>query len=339
MNHKHEKIKSGSNPQEITQSRVEYVGVDISLEHLDVYNAGRTKRFSNDSKGINQIEHMLDDAQDGVKRMLVYESTGWLSRKLAEELVQRNIAQICLNPTKVRNYARAMGIHAKTDILDSQVIAMYAQSRKMKENVEVNRNIMKLKELESGREFFVRRLAQTRTARAGLKDEMLLKLNEEAQQEDERHVKEIEEQMKQIVMGDEEKRELYEFLQTLPGIGEKVSMALISQLPELGKMNKKQAAALVGVAPYNWESGKMRGRRKTRYGRRHIRNMLYLAVISTLGLKRSPLKDLYERLKERGKPSKVAIIACVRKMVIWLNSETRKWRERREGAISSERRK
>ena len=338
MNHKYEKIKTNPCPQDTMGSRIEYVGVDISLEHLDVYNAGRTKRFSNDSNGIEQIRRMLN-VQDGVKRMLVYESTGWLSRQLAEELAQRNIAQVCLNPLQVRNYARARGIHAKTDILDSQIIAMYAQSMQMKENVEVNRNIMKLKELESGREFFVRRLAQARTARAGLKDEMLLKLNEEAQQEDERHVKEIEEQMKQIVMGDEEKRELYEFLQTLPGIGEKVSMALISQLPELGNMNKKQAAALVGVAPYNWESGKMRGKRRTRYGRRHIRNMLYLAVISTLRLKGSPIKDFYERLKGEGKASKVAIIACVRKMVIWLNSETRKWRERREGAISSERRK
>ena len=335
MKQKQEKNKTNPCPQDTMGSRVEYVGVDISLEHLDVYNAGRTKRFSNDSKGINQIERMLD-VQDGVKRTLVYESTGWLSRKLAEQLAQRNIAQICLNPTKVRNYARAMGIHAKTDILDSQVIAMYAQSTKMKENVEVNRDIMKLKELESGREFFVRRLAQTQTARAALSDKTLIKINEEAQREDERHVEEIEEQMKQIVRGNKEMREQYEFLQTLPGIGEKISMALISQLPELGKLNRKQVAALVGVAPYNWDSGKMRGKRMTRYGRRHIRNLLYLAVIGRLGFKGSPIREYYEKLKGEGKASKVAIIACVRKMLIWINSETRKWRARREGAITSE---
>ena len=113
-------------------------------------------------------------------------------------------------------------------------------------------------------------------------------------------------------------------------------MALISQLPELGKLNRKQVAALVGVAPYNWDSGKMSGKRLTRYGRRHIRNLLYLAVISTLRFKGSPIRDFYEKLKGEGKASKVAIIACVRKMIIWINSETRKWRARREGAISSE---
>ena len=220
MKQKQEKIKTNPYPQDTMGSRVEYVGVDISLEHLDVHNAGRTKRFSNDSNGINQIQRMLD-VQYGVKRMLVYESTGWLSRKLAEQLARCNIAQICLNPTKVRNYARATGIHAKTDILDSQVIAMYAQSTNMKENVEVNRNIMKLKELESGREFFVRRLAQTQTARAALSDETLIKINEEAQQEDKRHVEEIEEQMKRIVRGDKDLRKQYDFLQTLPGIGKK----------------------------------------------------------------------------------------------------------------------
>ncbi len=135
----------------------------------------------------------------------------------------------------------------------------------------------------------------------------------------------LERKWKKTIRSDEELSARYDFYKTLRGIGPRIGMALTSQMPELGTLNRRQAASLAGVAPYNWDSGKMNGKRIPRFGRKRIRSLLCLSVISSLRYKDSPIRDFYMRLKKEGKSSKTAIVAGIRKLLIWINSETRKW--------------
>jgi len=135
----------------------------------------------------------------------------------------------------------------------------------------------------------------------------------------------IAKEMEKTIRSDEELSERYEFYKTLRGIGPRIGMALISQMPELGTLNHRQVASLAGVVPFNWDSGKMNGKRIPRFGKKRIRSLLYLSVVSSLRYKDSPIKDFYLRLKEAGKSSKTAIVAWIRKLPVWINSETRKW--------------
>lgn len=328
MHQKHKKSKPESTKTE-TQSYQgpKYLGVDISKENLDVYFEGKYKRYSNDDKGLTKIQGLLQKQTGPV--LFTYESTGWLSRKLAFRLQDMGIAQVCLNPLRVRQYARSMGVKAKTDKLDCELIAEYAQHTQAQSNVTENPTLLTLKELHSGLEFFKKRKAQMKTNKAAYTNKTIQKEQEKAIKDDEKRIENLQKAMMELVLNDEELKARYEFYLTLKGIGPCIALALICQLPELGEMNRRQAAALVGVAPYNCDSGKMKGKRITMHGRDEIRKLLYLSAISALHFKESPIKDYNKRLREAGKPTKVAAVASTRKLLIWINSETKKWLKER----------
>lgn len=329
QNHKKSKPESAKASTQRSQG-VKYLGADISKEYLDISFEGRYKRYTNDDKGLAKIQELLQKQTEAV--LFAYESTGWLSRKLAFRLQNMGIAQVCLNPLNVRNYARAMGKQAKTDKLDCAIIAEYARHTQAESNVSEDAKLLKLKELYSSYEFFKKRKAQMKTNMAAYTNKLILKEQEKAIQDDEKRISNLEKAMMDIVQKDKELKERYEFYLTLQGIGPCISLALICLLPELGEMNRRQAAAIVGLAPYNWESGKMNGKRITRHGRESIRKLLYLSGISALHYKESPIKDYNKKLREAGKPAKVAAVASARKLLIWINSQTKNWLESREKA-------
>ena len=304
-----------------------FIGVDLSSESLDVCCAGKTTRLTNDKKGLEKLFKLVSKSPQGT--IVAYESTGWLSRNFAMELARKGISQTCLNPSRVRNYARALGIKAKTDKLDCQTIARYASDTDAKENVSHHLALLKLKELETAYEFFRRRAAQAQAAMCAQSNKLIAKEMQKAIKHDEKQLAVIEKEMEKTIRSDEELSARYDFYKTLQGIGPRIGRALISQMPELGTLNRRQAASLAGVAPFNWDSGKMNGKRIPRFGRKRIRSLLYLSVVSSLRYKDSPIKDFYLRLKKEGKSSKTAIVAGIRKLLIWINSETRKWLEER----------
>ncbi len=320
MHQNNKKSKAESYQPEAAERN--FIGVDLSLESLDVCCAGKITRLTNDKKGLEKLFKLVGKSPKGT--IVAYESTGWLSRNFAMQLARKGISQTCVNPSRVRNYARALGIKAKTDSLDSQAIARYASDMDAKENVSNNLALLKLKELETAYEFFSRRAAQARTAMHSQSNKLIANEMQKAIAHDEKQLARIEKEMEETIRSDEELSARYDFYKTLRGIGPRIGMALTGQMPELGTLNRRQAESLAGVAPFNWDSGKMNGKRIPRFGRKWIRSLLYLSVVSSLRYKDSPIRDFYMRLKKEGKSSKTAIVAGIRKLLIWINSETRK---------------
>lgn len=327
MKQQNAKVKS-----EHTQSAIhgtKYLGVDISLEHLDTYFDGKYKRLTNNQEGVDKLYKII--AQQEAPVIVAYESTGWLSRMLAEKLFVYGIRQVCLNPSRVRDYARGVGFKAKTDKIDCEMIARFAEQTGAKCNVSENATQLKIKEYQSAFNYYKQRSIQSKTAIAAYKNNSFIREQiQNSINQDERQMEIILEQMYKLIEEEKELLDRYMFYVGIPGIGPRTASLLVSSLPELGQMTRKEVASLVGVAPYNWDSGKMRGKRRTKFGRRDVKSALYLVVISSLRMKNSPIKETYYRLKERGKPSKVAIIACARKLIIHLNTATRKWLEQKE---------
>ena len=316
-------IKSKPEHTETATHGTKYLGVDISSEHLDVYLNGKYKRFNNNQEGIKKLKALIDRQNEPV--LVAYESTGWLSRILAMQLLSMGISQVCLNPTRVRNYARAIGVQAKTDKKDCEMIARFAEQTQAQANVTESPVLMRLKELQSSLNFFKRRMVHAKSSLSAQRDKFLIREMQRAIAHDEKQIERIDKEMHKLIKANQEMQERYDYYLSLQGIGPHTALALLSQLPELGRMNRRQVASLVGLAPFNWDSGKMTGKRKTRMGRKGIKSLLYLSVTSLLRLHDHPISIMYKRLKQKGKKPIVAMVACMRKLLIWLNAETRRW--------------
>ena len=320
--------KSKSEHTKSATHGTKYLGVDVSSEHLDIYFEGKYKRVTNNQDGLNEMYDMIKQQKETV--IVAYESTGWLSRILAERLLAMGIRHVCLNPTRVRHFARALGANAKTDKIDCEMITRFASQTKARSSALDGVTQLKLKEYQTVMRYFRQRCTDAKITMAAYKgDPFIREQIQHAIAQDEKQIQIIADEMYKRIEEHEELQERYEFYLSLPGIGPRTASVLLISMPELGRLNRREAASLIGVAPYNWDSGKMKGRRIPRFGRKHVRSILYMSVISSLRLKNSPIKDTYHRLKEHGKPSKVAMIACVRRLIIWLNAETKKWLEKK----------
>ncbi len=329
--------KSNTESARESTQKYTYVGVDISRDKLDICYEGECFTCENSEQGVDELVELFGAKKREV--VVAYESTGWLTRYFTLRLQQRGIKQICINPSLIRSFARSMKIKAKTDKLDSRVIKLYAETAQLQPDERISEDTIRLKELESARMYYTERAAQAKTARAGLHDKLALKLNEKSIKEDEEKIQKLDGAMDKLIERNESLKQKVEYYKTIPGIGDRIAKALAIELPELGELNRGQIASLVGVAPYNNDSGEKSGKRVVRQGRKRIRKLLYMGVIAMIRRKQGVIYELYTRLREAGKASKVAIIACVRKVLIWLNSETRKRfverEEREEGGIES----
>lgn len=298
-----------------------FVGIDISKDRLDVHvrPVGIGFSVSNDATGYAALIARLRPLQS---QRIVLEATGGYERALWLALSEAGLIAAVVNPRQVREFARASGRLAKTDRLDAAVIAHFAETfspigirnpdpvaDRLGEHVLYRRG---LKDEIVALENQLRRLEgpalRTRAERrlAGLRDE----------------VKEIEREMRVIVDGDPAKKALFACLTALKGVGLVLACTLIANMRELGTLSRHQAAALIGVAPFNRDSGKMRGYRAIAGGRMGVRNVLYVATLSAVRSNKA-IKEFYRRLRGAGKPGKVALVACMRKLAIILNARVR----------------
>ena len=227
MKQNHTKSKS-ENTQTDTHG-TKYMGVDVSSEYLDVYFKGKYTRLFNNSEGINEIREMTRREKSPV--IVAYESTGWLSGILSQQLLVSGIKQICLNPARVRNYARAIGSGAKTDKIDCEMIARFAEEKEARCNVTENPAIMKLKELQTLLNFIKRRRAQARVSHAAKRDQFIIRQLQSAIEQDEKRIDEIENEMQRLLNEQKELRERYEFYLSLAGIGPCNAMGLLIYMP------------------------------------------------------------------------------------------------------------
>jgi len=296
------------------------IGVDTGKSQLDIYvrPLGIFFSVSNDEKGIKQA---IKAIQQHSPQRIVVEATGRLEMPFILACAEAGLPYVIANPIHVKRFAGAIGQRAKTDKLDAKLIAHYAEaikptltqlkpeSMRLMADLVIRRNqLLSMQTMEKNRhQIMPKHLTMT------IKPILTAFKNQ---------IEKIEKKLIQLIESCPEYQAKNNILQSMPGIGKIAAASIISNLPELGYITNKQAAALVGVAPMNRESGRYKGLRKIQGGRAQVRTVLYMAMMSAMQC--NPVfKRTYQRLLAEGKPKKVAIIACVRKMVIILNSMLR----------------
>ena len=288
----------------MTGGSVRYVGIDVSKQRLDVAvrPRGERRQVANDPTGIARLVRDLRRLRPA---LVVCESTGGWERLLVSSLAAGRLPIVVVNPRQVRDFARATGQLAKTDELDAQVIAHFAEA--------VRPEVRLLPDAESNR----RRLATGRLRQQ--LDDHLAWLD--------RQLREVDEDLDQTLRQSPAWRAQDDLLRSVKGVGPVLSATLLASLPELGRLDHKQIAALVGVAPFNRDSGTVRGKRRIWGGRAPVRAVLYMATLAAV--RSNPiLRTFYRRLLDAGKLQKVALVACMHTLLTILNAmlrDQRRW--------------
>ncbi|MDD5701610.1 MAG: IS110 family transposase [Dehalococcoidales bacterium] len=297
-----------------------YAGIDVSKASLEVAlsNKGEIKSFPNQESGIKQIVSYLKKQELALS---VMEATGGLEKLLAASLVEAAIPVVVVNPRQVRDYAKAKGILAKTDNIDAHILAEFGQ--------DIHPEVRPLtdKQTEAIKALLVRR--QQLMDMITMENNRLWPADIKVIPSIQEHLDWLKQELKRINKDLNDKiqesplwREKDNLLQSVPGVGPVLSITLLGILPELGSLNRKQIAALAGVAPFNRDSGKYRGKRTTKWGRTRLRPALYMAVL--VATRFNPvIKAYYKHLLEKGKEKKVALVACMRKLITILNAMVR----------------
>ena len=297
-----------------------FVGIDVSKAHLDVAvgKGAEVIRTGNDENGIAKITAWLQETQPD---LIVVESTGGLERAVIKELYLAGLPVSLVNPGRVREFAKSIGQLAKTDKIDARLLANFAEAVHPSKVILPSEQEQHLSALVTRRRQVVDMLVAEKNHLLSTPTR-LRQLVERNMAWLEQQIKELEEQMDDFIEHDPHFRAKSDLLRSAPGVGPVLSKILISDLPELGKLDRKKIAALVGVAPFNKDSGRFRGKRRIKGGRANIRSVLYMATVAAI--RWNPiLKDFYHRLLSYGKEKKVAIVACMRKFLIILNAMIR----------------
>jgi transposase len=312
-----------------------FIGIDISKNSLDVHvlPAGNSINVSNKADGHRQL---LSQLPEPGTCLVVVEATGGYERQLAAELVAGGHHVSVVNPRQVRDFAKGLGILAKTDRIDARVIARFGQQVHPRPLAEVHENQAELNQLVTRR----RQLVDLRTAENNRKETLTSKdVRKSIQQVVDtlnKELKRVEKRILALVESDDEWKGKSQLLQSTPGVGKTTAATLLSDLPELGTLNREQIAALVGVAPLNRDSGQFRGKRSVWGGRASVRCVLYMAVLSAKQYN-PVIKAFAERLNAQGKKPKVVTTACMRKLLIILNTMVKTnthWNPQLEGALT-----
>lgn len=297
-----------------------HIGVDVGKQQLDFYLHELAQHFvvSNDNAGIRQAMQQL--AGLNIQRLVV-EATGRYEQALVQACQAHGVPVVVAQPIAIRRFAGALGLLAKTDRLDSQVIARFAALMQPAVRELPDANTSQLKDLCVRRKQVIGMLTMEKNRLqvmpAFLCAEIRRSIAALKRQQDklDHRIRGLSEQVPAW-------RQRRHIVESMPGVGMVLSSTLLGDLQELGTLNKKQIAALVGVAPMNRDSGCYRGKRRIRGGRAQVRTVLYMATLSAI--QHNPvIRVFYQRLLKNGKHKKVAIVACMRKMIVMLNAMVR----------------
>lgn len=307
--------------QSVPLKKLQMIGVDVAKQKLDVSVDDKTTlTLDNDEASFKKLLKLIPDSGSVC---FVMEATGGYERKLVAFLQNREIAVAVINPKRVRDYANAMGAYAKNDRIDADMIRHYAQTAYGKNRLQLRESIT---EAAQRRESLLRRRNQLVGQRAIEKQHLEAATDKDTVRSIKRIIKQLDKEIEKIedfiktdIDADEHlKKSMEQFIQ-VPGVGEVTVLTLLTQLPELGKLSNKEITALVGLAPYARDSGKKTGRRAIFGGRLHIRSTLYMAALSAVRFNQ-PIRVFYQHLLAQGKLKKVALVACMRKLLTILNS-------------------
>jgi transposase len=298
-----------------------FVGVDVSKEFLDVAAGtdGNEWRVEN-----NEVGHaaLVTRLREVAPTLVVMEASGGYEALVAARLWEGGLPVVVVNPRQVRDFARALGILAKTDRIDARVLVAFGEKVRPPIREPLDDQARELQTLVVRRRQLIEMLTMEKNRRG-------LLASGRARKSVDKHIAWLEEALRradkdldEAVRGSPLWREEEDLLRSFPGIGPVSARVLIAELPELGRLNRREIAALVGVAPFNRDSGKMKGRRAIRGGRGEIRAVLFMATLTAI--RRNPvIRQLYTRLVAGGKHKKVALVACMRKLLTILTAMAR----------------
>jgi len=294
-----------------------FVGIDVSKNMLDVviHPTGEYFQIPNTPEGHRQLIERLKALDP---RAIVLEASGGWERACTAALVDAGLPVAIINPRQARDLAKGLGRLAKNDCIDAGTLAYCAQHCQVKKAVKVPEKQAQLEALVVRR----RQLVAMRATEQTRLEQVLVK---EAQKDVQqtltflnKHIDKIEKQIAKLIDSDDHWGELSKIIDSVPGIGPTTAAIIVAELPELGSLNRQQASALVGVAPYHHDSGTRKGKRAIYGGRQPLRCSIYMATLTAI-TKNEVIKAFYHRLTAAGKPFKVAMVACMRKLVSILN--------------------
>ena len=297
------------------------VGIDVSKRSLEVkvYGEAKGRQIGNDADGFTTLIEQLTVLQP---ERIVFEATGGYESRAVKALSEAGFAVAVVNPTRVRRFAEGLGILAKTDQIDAQVIAHFASVVRPPVNSRQT-------PLEEQLAAFVERRRQLLVELTAEKNR-LSTCPDCVRDDVEEHIAWLEERIGlletdiQVCIGlQPEWQARAEIIDSVPGVGVVTATTMVAELPELGQLNRQKIAALVGVAPFNKDSGPKKGKRRIFGGRSGVRSTLYMAALSATRFN-PVIRAFYEKLLQRGKEKKVALTACMRKLLVIINAMVRK---------------
>lgn len=305
-----------------------FVGIDVCKAWLDVAcvpspadTVALPARVDNEEKSRADLVARLREL---APHLVVLEATGGWETAIASELCAAGVPVAVVNPKRVRDFARAGGVLAKTDRLDARVLALFGQRMQPQVHALPDEAQQEITELVDRRAQLVAMRAQEKNRLTTVKPVARKSVREHIEWLDAR-LKQIDRELDSRLKDSPVYKARYELLDSIPGVGRVTIGTLLGRLPELGSLDRKRAAALVGVAPFNDDSGKRRGQRYIQGGRADVRCVLYMAALSAARCN-PVIKQLYQRLRASGKPFKVALTACMRKLLTIMNAILRSGR-------------
>jgi transposase len=296
-----------------------FIGIDISKNTLDVHVLPEDTRYSYAYEP-QKIKALIRKLKQLKPVLIVMEATGGYELAVASKFAEAKLPVAVVNPRQIRDYARAIGKLAKTDALDAYVIARFAQDVRPEARQQLTLKEQQLKELIMRRQQLIdmRTAEKNRLSRAFSK-EVITGIQKIIKALDEQ-IQALDEQLDRQIKGNPAWEHKIELITSVPGIGSNTAHTLLFCLPGLGKLNRRQIAALVGVAPMNRDSGMMRGKRSIAGGRAAVRKALHMPILAAATRWNKKLRLFYAQLLSKGKKHRVALTACMRKLVILLNT-------------------
>lgn len=297
-----------------------FVGVDISKDAFDVAtyacSEGVHGRFHNTSEGRGRF---LEALPTPGTCLVVVEATGAYQRAFVADLVTAGHLVAVVNPRQIRDFAKGIGVLAKTDRIDAAVIARFGHDVKPRPLAEKHEKQEELEELAARRRQLIglRTAEKNRQGTVSVKD--VCKSIQIVIDQVNKELKRIESRILALVESDDDWKATSELIQTVPGVAEVTAITCMAHVPELGELNRQKISALVGIAPFADDSGTLKGKRRIRGGRRTVRNALYMAALSARRCN-PVIKRFADRLAAQGKPPKVVLTACMRKLLVILNA-------------------
>lgn len=310
----------------VVESEKSYIGIDVSKSVLDVYILPCKKymQFDNDAKGVKKLASKM---KTFLPKIIHMEATGGYEKLAAQFLSSNGFPVAVTNPRQIRDFAKALGRLAKTDRIDAETIALFAEKVQPRANVVCNENQQKLAGLDARRRQLIEMITMEKNR--------LDKADKELKASIQRIIKMLQKELESInkalrghIENNTESMHKDTILQSIKGVGPVVAASMIADLPELGQVGNKQISALAGLVPYNCDSGTMRGKRTIWGGRASVRCSLFMATLTAIRYN-APIKTFYERLCRSGKQKKVALVACMHKLLIIMNAMIKhdeKWR-------------